>query len=129
MRVIACRPKDNQFWIGCSEEEAKSIFLPKLSPRNKKLYFEIIENTKRMTQEYWDMVMEVLETEEKFYAYFNVSRDLSICFPQKPHFPFANMWNAYSPFRKIDQITINSLDELKSLKMTYNGKEYDTSIS
>ncbi|GAB4287455.1 MAG: hypothetical protein Kow0068_13210 [Marinilabiliales bacterium] len=126
MKVIACRPKDNQFWIGCSEEEAKTIFLPLLSESEKENYKIIAEDIKHKSEAYWNAVKEILNTEEKYHAYFNVSRDLSICYPERPHFPFANMWDGYSPFRKIDQKTIYSLDELKELKMTYQGKEYES---
>ena len=126
MKVIACRPKDDQFWIGCSEAEARTIFLPRLSERDKMKYFEIINSYKNRSDVYWEEVMKVTETKAIYHAYFNVSRDLAICFPEQPHFPFANMWDAYNPFRKIDPKTIYSLDELKDLKMIYKGKEYGT---
>ncbi len=128
MEIIACRPKDDQFWIGCSKEEAQSIFLPKLSEKEKDTYFKILEINKSRPESYWEMVMKNTESNEIHYAYFNVSRDLIICFPEQPHFPFANMWDAYSPFRKIDHKTISSLNELRDLIMTYQGKEYGTEI-
>ncbi len=132
MKVIACRPADDQFWIGCNKEEALNIFLPKLSPEEKESFFQIIEEMKRKEKKeydsYWEAIKEATDTEEIYYAYFNVSRDLSICFPQYPHYPISNMWNAYNPFRKIDHTTIKSLEELKDLKMTYEGEEYGKEV-
>lgn len=126
MKVIACRPRENQFWIGCTEYEAVSMFLPLLSKEAILNYNRIVNLTKEFDKEYWKAVMNATETDQIFHAYFNVSRDTKICFPEVPHFPFANLWDAYSPFRKMDIQTINSLDELKNLKMMYKGKEYNT---
>lgn len=125
MKVLACRPGDDQFWIGCDLEEANNIFLPHLSKEAVENYERMVNQIGNHSKEYWNAVMDATETDEIFHAYFNVSRDASICFPQVPHFPFANLWNGYSPFRKIDTKTIHSLDELKNLKMTYKGIEYD----
>ena len=124
MKVIACRPSDNQFWIGCNIEEAVNIFLPLLSKEHILSYNRIVNMKDKYDKKYWKAVMEATDTDEIFHAYFNVSRDTTICFPEAPHFPFANLWNAYSPFKKMDIKTINSLDELKNLKMLYKGKEY-----
>jgi hypothetical protein len=125
MKVIACRPNDNQFWIGCNEQEALNVFLPILSKNDILKYTNIIESNKYHDENYWNTVKNITETNEIFHAYFNVSRDAQICFPEQPHFPYSNMWDSYNPFRKIDQVDINSLSELIHVKMTYKGKEYD----
>jgi len=125
MKVLACRPGDDQFWIGCNLEEAMNIFLPLLSQEAILHYKRIVTGQANHDAEYRKAVMDATDADEVFHAYFNVSRDASICFPQVPHFPFANLWNGYSPFRKIDTKTIHSLDELKNLKMTYKGVEYN----
>lgn len=124
MKVLACRPRDDQFWIGCNEEEAINIFLPLLSKEAILNYNRIAHSKEKYDKEYWKAVMNATDTNEIFHAYFNISRDTKICYPEVPHFPFANMWDAYSPFKKIDTKTINSLDELKNLKMIYKGLEY-----
>lgn len=126
MKVIACRPRDDQFWIGCNEEEAINIFLPLLSKEAFLSYNRIVHMKEKYDQEYWKAVMAATDSDEIFHAYFNVSRDHKICFPEAPHFPFANLWDAYSPFKKMDIKTIYSLDELKNLKMIYKGKEYNS---
>jgi len=127
MKVIACRPEDNQFWIGCTEEEVINIFLPILSEESIQSYIRIQQHANDHDEEYWKAVKNATGINEIFHAYFNVSRDTKVCFPEKPHFPFANLWNGYSPFRKMDIKTINSLDELKELKMIYKDKEYNNS--
>jgi hypothetical protein len=125
MKVIACRPRDDQFWIGCNEEEAISLFLPLLSKEAILKYNRIVHQKEEYNIEYWTSVMDATETNEIFHAYFNVSRDSKICFPEAPHFPFANLWDAYSPFKKLDIKTIHSLAELKNLRMIYKGLEYN----
>ncbi len=125
MKVIACRPRDDQFWIGCNEDEAINVFLPLLSKDAILSYNRIVHQKRELGEEYWRAVKNATGMNEIFHAYFNVSRDTKICFPEVPHFPFANLWDAYSPFRKIDIKTISSLEELKDLKMTYKGKEYN----
>lgn len=125
MKVIACRPNDNQFWIGCNEDEAINIFLPILSKESILRYNQILQQKEEHDEEYWRAIKNTTDINEIFHAYFNVSRDTKICFPEVPHFPFANFWNAYSPFRKMDIKSISSLEELKDLKMIYKGKEYN----
>ena len=75
--------------------------------------------------EYERMIKETMEVNEVAYAYFNVSRDLSVCYSDVAHHPFHQLWNGYSPFRKCDHIVIDSLEELKNLVMTYQGKPYE----
>ena len=59
------------------------------------------------------------------YAYFNVSRDLSVCYSDVAHHPFNHLWNAYNPFRRCDHVEIQSPDELKDIVMTWDGKTFD----
>ena len=66
-----------------------------------------------------------MKVDEIAYAYFNVSRDLSVCYADVAHHPFHQLWNGYSPFCLCDQVEISSPDELKELVMTYQGKPYE----
>ena len=55
-------------------------------------------------------------------AFFNISRDLKVCFPEFPLFPFAGQWNSWNPFVDCDHVEIQDLSELKELKVTLKGE-------
>lgn len=130
MKIFFYRPNDDQFWIGCSEEEAESLILPKMKKDAILSYLSWLRYSKRdkrstrMTAMYRKLygLKSIKQMPEVF---FNVSRDLKVCFPQEPYFPIGPMWNAYSPFRLCDHKTIESLGELKNIKMTYKGIPYE----
>ncbi len=48
-------------------------------------------------------------------AFFNVSRDLKVCFSSPSYFPFAGQWNAWNPFRRCDKKKIETPEELKDI--------------
>ena len=35
MKIISYRPRDDQFWIGCTKEEAEQFFIPLLEDWRK----------------------------------------------------------------------------------------------
>lgn len=129
MKIISYRPGDDQFWIACTKEEAEKWFVPHLSERDKETYENVIrENEQRSPLErdiYETMIKNVMRVSEVAYAYFNVSRDLSVCYSDVAHHPFNHLWNAYNPFRRCDHVEIQSPDELKDIVMTWDGKTFD----
>lgn len=46
---------------------------------------------------------------------FLVARDLSLIEPHPVHYPFHQLWNAYSHFREMPERSIDELTELKEL--------------
>ena len=132
MEVISCRPGQGQFWVACNKEEAEKWFVPLLDKSHLKQFNDVLMmNEERKigdaeyALEYERMIKETMEVNEVAYAYFNVSLDISICYSDVAHHPFHQLWNGYSPFRKCDHIVIDSLEELKNLVMTYQGKPYE----
>lgn len=125
MKIISYRPRDDQFWIDCTMEEAEQFFIPLLEDwRKDRLpnYFREYEE-QFSSPAYQKIVCETMEIKEMSYIYFNVSRDLKICYYDVPHHPFHQLWNAYSPFRKCDIIEISHPSELKAIRPTYKGEE------
>ena len=130
MKVIACCPGSGEFWIACNKEEAEKWFIPLLDEnglRNLDNWFRLYASHKEgedQGKHYEKTIKEVMRVNEIAYAYFNVSRDLSVCYADVAHHPFHQLWNGYSPYCLCDQVEIQSPDELKDLVMTYNGKPY-----
>ena len=116
MEIISYRPNDDQFWIGCSKEEAERYFVPLLKGKDLEYYKSMIVRQK-YTPDYVSMVKSCMEIEELSYAYFNVSRNLDLCYYDVPHHPFHQLWNAYSLFRRCKHVVINSLEELKDIEI------------
>ena len=130
MKIISYRPSDDQFWIDCNKEEAEKWFIPLLDEHGLRQLKDWIRfNNERkcnpdLEQNYESIVKETMEVDEIAYAYFNVSRDLSVCYADAAHYPFHQLWNGYSPFCRCDHVEINSPDELKDIVMTLEGKPF-----
>lgn len=116
MLIISYRPGDDQFWIGCTMAEAERYFFPQLSNEQKGDLPRFLEQMKRYTPKYRKMVCETMGIDKLSDIYFNVSRDLKVCYYDVPHHPFHHLWNAYSPFAKCDIIEISDISELKTVK-------------
>lgn len=124
MTILNYRPADDQFWIGCTYEEAEEMMLP-LMDRDRILKYHELKRAYRSYLKNEDHVRSL----RKCYginvvpeAFFNISRDLKVCFPEFPLFPFAGQWNSWNPFVNCDHAEIQDLSELKELKATYNGE-------
>lgn len=136
MTIIACCPGEKEsFWIACTKEEAEKWFVPLLDEMGMNFYVNarrFVEDRLRVPENgYEEMIKETMLVNELAYAYFCITRDLSDCYSDVPHHPFHQLWNAYSPFCLCDHVTINTLDELKDVVLTWHGKplsEDDESI-
>ena len=124
MTILNYRPADDQFWIGCTYEEAEEMMLP-LMDRGRILRYHELKREYRSYLKNEDHIRSL----RKCYginvvpeAFFNISRDLKVCFPEFPLFPFAGQWNSWNPFVNCDHAEIQDLSELKELKATYNGE-------
>lgn len=124
MTILNYRPADDQFWIGCTYEEAEEMMLP-LMDRDRILKYHELKRAYRSYLKNEDHIRSL----RKCYginvvpeAFFNISRDLKVCFPEFPLFPFAGQWNSWNPFVNCDHAEIQDLSELKELKATYNGE-------
>ena len=124
MTILNYRPADDQFWIGCTYEEAEEMMLP-LMDRDRILKYHELKRAYRCVLKNEDYIKSL----RKCYginvvpeAFFNISRDLKVCFPEIPLFPFAGQWNSWNPFVDCDHVEIQDLSELKELKVTLKGE-------
>ena len=129
MKIYFYRPGDDQFWLGCTEEEAENFFLPEMEKGGILHYLYMQRCCKqeprgaRLCAMYRQLygLKSIKELPEVF---FNVSRDLKVCFLEEPYFPIGLMWNGYCPFRMCDQRVIESPKELMEIEMTLGGKPF-----
>ena len=124
MTILNYRPADDQFWIGCTYEEAEEMMLP-LMDRDRILKYHELKRAYRWVLKNEDYIRSL----RKCYginvvpeAFFNISRDHKVCFPEFPLFPFAGQWNSWNPFVDCDHVEIQDLSELKELKVTLKGE-------
>ena len=89
----------DSFWVECTQDEAARLIFPRLSPEQQEqamaLYDEKVEPSPN--------------------TFVLIAQDLSSIQPMEPHYPYGNLWNAYSPFRAIVPLKIHNLDELRNL--------------
>ena len=53
--------------------------------------------------------------------YFMISRDGKEVQPKDPFFPYSSHWNAYCPLEEIKISVIESISDLKRIKVEYNN--------
>lgn len=126
--IPAASGKPDSFWIACSKDEADKWFIPLLDDGGLlelKNWLRQCEDRMRQPdrgKEYEQMIRDAMQVDGLAYAYFCVARDLSECYAEVAHHPFHQLWNGYSPFWRCDHVTINTLDDLKDIVMTLDGK-------
>ena len=94
------------FWVEATHEEAIESVFPLLS---RELELELEE----LATECEDLAKSISQPPRPFC--FLVARDLSCIDPFEVHYPFHQLWNAYSPFRSLPDRSITSLDELAEI--------------
>lgn len=125
MKILAYRKEEDQFWIACSKDEAERWFIPRLSDENLNNFKNLKEGRGHWNEENMSICMDMMKllgVEELDYAYFNVSRDLSVCYSSDPYYPVSPWWNGLSPFVVVDLAVIQSPDELAGFVPTSGGK-------
>lgn len=122
MKIVSYRPNDDQFWIGCTKDEAEKFFVPLLDEQRKAFLPEFFTRMQDYCSDrYKELVCKTMGVDEMSFIYFNVSRDLKECYYSVPHHPFHNLWNGHGPFVRCDTVEIKDLSELKDIKPTYKG--------
>lgn len=122
MKITAYRPHDDQFWIGCTKDEAEKFFASLLNEKQKKNLPEFFDRMEEYRSDWYkELVCKTMGIDEMSFSYFNVSRDLTVCYYSVRHHPFHNLWNGYGPFVRCDVVEIKDLSELKDFKPTYKG--------
>lgn len=95
----------DSFWVECTEEEAKAKVYPYLSAEEKNNMQKNITTIKPGN-------FAGINTEN---YYFLVSKDLQSIMSFPWFYPYSGQWGAYCPFRKIDEIEISNLEEIKQI--------------
>lgn len=101
----------DSFWLEATEVEAEDNVFP-LLPEDK-------TNASRTLASKTGHIAEDLTRRSgiPYYSYcFLVSRHLESIEPFQVHYPFHQMWNAYSPFIQIEAVIVDNLEMLAHLK-------------
>ena len=124
MTILNYRPSNDQFWLGCTFEEAETIMLPLMEHNDILKYHDLKREYRELSKDehFIRGIRECYGINDIPEAFFNVSRDLDVCYPEIPLFPYAGQWNGYSPFVDCDHVEISDLSELKQLEVTLDGK-------
>ena len=93
-------PPVDAFWVEATEQEARSAVFPLLKP-------EQVAESRKVAEQYHHAAVDPARP----FCYL-VARDLSSIDPFHPHYPFHQLWNAYSPFESMSEITVSTLDAL-----------------
>jgi hypothetical protein len=103
----------DSYWLECTLEEAEKNVFPHLSKIQ-------IEESKRNWEPKEKGTKDIVIGMDQLC--YLVSKDLKsiISFPW--YYPYSGQWNAYCPFRRIDECNIFSLDELKLVKLIFQGE-------
>ena len=94
------------FWVEATHDEAIQAVFPLLTPTKR-------SQSERFAADYPQLAQQIAQPPRPFC--FLVARDLSSIDPFHVHYPFHQLWNAYSPFRAIAERSIDSLDQLADL--------------
>lgn len=93
-------------WVEATASEAESQIFPHLPE-------ETISESRILSEKTGHLAARFSRPDLTFC--FVVSKDLSFIRPFHVHYPFHQLWNAYSPFRNMPDINVKTLDELSEI--------------
>lgn len=93
------------FWVEATQQEAESLIFPYCSP-------DIIAKSQAFGKS--DRAIAARFGNPSHSYCFLVAQDLSTINSFPVYYPHSPMWEAYSPFKKIAEHHINTLEELKT---------------
>jgi hypothetical protein len=103
------------FWVEATAEEAEANVFPRLQPQQ-------VAESQRVAEQHIDLAEHFASREAARGVpapprpfCFLVARDLSTIDPFHIHYPVHQLWNAYSPFRKMPEREIAGLEDLASI--------------
>lgn len=111
-RKCAYRNKDwgappvDCFWVEATKQEAEEVVFQRFTPADQAESRSLADRHSHMAA--------MMGAPDHPYC-FLVARDLSSIDSFQPHYPIANLWNGYSPFRSIPLKEVSNLEELKSI--------------
>lgn len=99
---------EDAFWVEATGEEAERCVFPRIEPAAREKSKDLAKKGRGIAAS--------LGTPARPFC-FLVTRDLNSIRTFWVHYPFANLWNGYSPFREMPETFITSLDEVRSLEL------------
>ena len=119
MKILSYNPEDDTFFIGVTKKDFNKIVSEYSFDDDKSKHHLdcVVNETKNshLRKNYVHMIYKAYGINRFPCIGFIVSRDLKKVVPEVLHHPFHQLWNAYSPWRKIPVRDISSLDELKDI--------------
>jgi len=106
----ASEDKAHAFWVEATQAEAEAAIFPHLSA-------DVIAESRRLAKECAGIAKHLGDPPRPFC--FLVARDLGHINPYVVHYPFHQLWNAYSPFREMPEQHIAGLEELRELECPF----------
>lgn len=95
------------FFVEATASEAEILIFPRLPAKKIRESQEIAEDFANVAAE--------LGTPPRPFC-FLVTRDLNRIEPHPPHYPFHQLWNAYSPFRQVPEQSVATLEDLRAIQ-------------
>ena len=118
MQILSYNPSDNEYFLGLSLKEFKEIN-EKYNISNT-YTFNFKEINRQRMEEQKELFFEMYDSDELPFICLVVDNTLSKFYTEAFSFPFHQLWNGYTPWKKIQIENINDLAELKNkiLKIT-----------
>lgn len=95
------------FWVEANREEAERQIFPLLDREKVMLSHEMAAKGHGIAQP--------ADGIARPYC-FLVAKDLSSIDPFQATYPYANLWNGYSPFREMAEKSLSTMEEIKSME-------------
>lgn len=92
------------FWVEATQAEAETTIFPLINAKTQEASLSFARYQAMMRP----------ETRALQFC-FLIARDLSSIDPMDHHYPYSNLWNGDSPFEAIDEINIETLEELRAV--------------
>ncbi len=119
MQILSYNQSADEFFVGLTAGEFDDVYARvALNGMSLSKYQEVEEEALLKNDAYCNMICEVYMIEKAPFICIVVNRDLSTIEVRPSHYPFANLWNGYSPWRRIEVIEVDSLD-LKNIQVIY----------
>ena len=100
------------FWVEATLEEAGESVFPYLSDEEE-------ERSRLYARQFLHIAERIAKPPRP--CCFLVAEDLSTVDPHPVHYPFHQLWNAYSPFRSLEPQEIHSLNQLPTVNYSSSG--------
>lgn len=126
MQILSYNPQDDEFFIGLSLRELEQISNIYIVDYGYHSNYEIEKEKaikKQSDKSYNEMLKEFYQVKNIPLICIVTDRNCSTISIREKHFPFANLWNGYSPWQRIEVLEIDTLD-FCNIKINYIQPSY-----